>query len=188
MILSGAGCCLCGFLHVICAPEARRAYGEPRRARERSPANPVWVECRALRFDDRPDCSYLRKSLRDLFVREGYQYDYVFDWRVQRPSGADDKSSRRKRARLGGSNTGCAARARVLWRTNVAKVAVDDLCASTTLHRSHTLPLRQSLVSSRHTSGSLAFLFTADALVLLFHFTIPRALCLVLSPWDSTAG
>ncbi|KAF8595057.1 kinase-like protein [Ceratobasidium sp. AG-I] len=52
--------------------------------------------CRALRFDDKPDYSYLRKLFHDLFVREGYQYDYVFDWSVQRPSGADDKSSRRK--------------------------------------------------------------------------------------------
>ncbi|KAI9245328.1 kinase-like domain-containing protein [Phascolomyces articulosus] len=35
---------------------------------------------RSLRFDDKPDYSYLRKLFRDLFVREGYQYDYMFDW------------------------------------------------------------------------------------------------------------
>ena len=34
---------------------------------------------RSLRFDDKPDYSYLRKIFRDLFVREGFQYDYVFD-------------------------------------------------------------------------------------------------------------
>jgi casein kinase I family protein HRR25 len=39
--------------------------------------------CRSLRFDDKPDYSYLRKLFRDLFVREGFQYDYVFDWSVQ---------------------------------------------------------------------------------------------------------
>jgi casein kinase I family protein HRR25 len=38
--------------------------------------------CRALRFDDKPDYSYLRKLFRDLFIREGYQYDYVFDWSI----------------------------------------------------------------------------------------------------------
>jgi casein kinase I family protein HRR25 len=38
--------------------------------------------CRSLRFDDKPDYSYLRKLFRDLFVREGFQYDYVFDWSV----------------------------------------------------------------------------------------------------------
>lgn len=35
---------------------------------------------RSLRFDDKPDYSYLRKLFRDLFIREGYHYDYVFDW------------------------------------------------------------------------------------------------------------
>ena len=39
--------------------------------------------CRSLRFDDKPDYSYLRKLFRDLFVREGFQYDYIFDWSVQ---------------------------------------------------------------------------------------------------------
>lgn len=35
---------------------------------------------RSLRFDDKPDYTYLRKLLRDLFVREGYKYDAIFDW------------------------------------------------------------------------------------------------------------
>ncbi|CAK7206330.1 hypothetical protein SEUCBS139899_009119 [Sporothrix eucalyptigena] len=35
---------------------------------------------RSLDFEDKPDYSYLRKIFRDLFVREGFQYDYVFDW------------------------------------------------------------------------------------------------------------
>ena len=37
---------------------------------------------RSLLFDDKPDYSYLRKIFRDLFVHEGFQYDYVFDWTV----------------------------------------------------------------------------------------------------------
>ncbi|KAF3575074.1 hypothetical protein F2Q69_00060463 [Brassica cretica] len=36
--------------------------------------------CRSLRFEDKPDYSYLRRLFRDLFIREGYQFDYVFDW------------------------------------------------------------------------------------------------------------
>ncbi|KAM3260908.1 hypothetical protein ACQJBY_051890 [Aegilops geniculata] len=36
--------------------------------------------CRSLRFEDRPDYSYLKKLFQDVFVREGYQFDYVFDW------------------------------------------------------------------------------------------------------------
>jgi serine/threonine protein kinase len=35
---------------------------------------------RSLRFDDKPDYAYLRKLLRDLFIREGYKYDGIFDW------------------------------------------------------------------------------------------------------------
>ncbi|PRT54995.1 Casein kinase I hhp1 [Wickerhamiella sorbophila] len=35
---------------------------------------------RNLRFDDKPDYIYLRRILRDLFIRQGYVYDYVFDW------------------------------------------------------------------------------------------------------------
>eukprot|EP00033_Pygsuia_biforma_P000787 GCRY01000918.1.p1 GENE.GCRY01000918.1~~GCRY01000918.1.p1 ORF type:complete len:361 (-),score=40.54 GCRY01000918.1:370-1452(-) len=35
---------------------------------------------RSLRFDDKPDYTYLRRLFRDLFVREGYHYDYMFDW------------------------------------------------------------------------------------------------------------
>ncbi|EFJ17810.1 hypothetical protein SELMODRAFT_113824 [Selaginella moellendorffii] len=36
--------------------------------------------CRCLRFDDKPDYSYLKRIFRDLFIREGFQFDYVFDW------------------------------------------------------------------------------------------------------------
>ncbi|KAG6901860.1 casein kinase I [Termitomyces sp. Mi166 len=52
---------------------------------------------RALRFDDKPDYSYLRKLFRDLFVREGYQYDYVFDWSVQRNTQDEAKPSARRK-------------------------------------------------------------------------------------------
>ena len=51
---------------------------------------------RALRFDDKPDYSYLRKLFRDLFVREGYQYDYVFDWSVQRGAQEEGQGSSSK--------------------------------------------------------------------------------------------
>ncbi|XP_076946212.1 casein kinase 1-like protein 2 [Bidens hawaiensis] len=38
--------------------------------------------CRSLRFEDKPDYAYLKRIFRDLFIREGFQFDYVFDWTI----------------------------------------------------------------------------------------------------------
>jgi len=40
--------------------------------------------CRSLRFEDKPDYTYLRKLFRDLFVKEGYRHDAMYDWLVIR--------------------------------------------------------------------------------------------------------
>eukprot|EP00438_Fugacium_kawagutii_P019971 Skav222681 [mRNA] locus=scaffold1471:34774:39687:- [translate_table: standard] len=52
--------------------------------------------CRSLRFEDRPDYAYLRRLLKDLFFREGYQYDFVFDWTILNYQSKDGASSRRR--------------------------------------------------------------------------------------------
>lgn len=36
--------------------------------------------CRSLGFEETPDYEYLRKLLRDLYDREGFPHDNVFDW------------------------------------------------------------------------------------------------------------
>lgn len=41
----------------------------------------LWY-CRSLSFEERPDYSYLRRLLKDLFVRESYQYDFIFAWTI----------------------------------------------------------------------------------------------------------
>ncbi|XP_064997025.1 casein kinase 1-like protein 12 isoform X2 [Musa acuminata AAA Group] len=38
--------------------------------------------CRSLRFEDEPDYAYLKRLFCDLFIHEGYQFDYVFDWTI----------------------------------------------------------------------------------------------------------
>lgn len=38
--------------------------------------------CRQLDFIQRPDYCYLRKLFRTLFHRQGFTYDYVFDWNM----------------------------------------------------------------------------------------------------------
>ena len=38
--------------------------------------------CRTLSFDDKPDYSYLRKLFREVFSKEGYKYDAMYDWTI----------------------------------------------------------------------------------------------------------
>ncbi|GLT98540.1 hypothetical protein SLE2022_160400 [Rubroshorea leprosula] len=38
--------------------------------------------CHSLTFDQRPDYGFLKRLFRDLFVREGYEFDYIFDWTI----------------------------------------------------------------------------------------------------------
>lgn len=60
--------------------------------------------CRALRFEDRPDYSYLRRLCKDLFMREGFVNDGIFDW--SRLLGEKNQSSRLKGATKQGAATG----------------------------------------------------------------------------------
>jgi len=39
--------------------------------------------CRNLRFEERPKYADLRRLLRQLFFREGYQCDFMFDWTIK---------------------------------------------------------------------------------------------------------
>eukprot|EP00796_Vickermania_ingenoplastis_P005547 gene5547-4002_t len=39
---------------------------------------------RSLRFEDKPDYGYLKRIFRELFIREGFHIDYVFDWTLKR--------------------------------------------------------------------------------------------------------
>ena len=36
--------------------------------------------CRDLKFEEKPDYSFLRRMFKDLFTQLGYEYDYVYDW------------------------------------------------------------------------------------------------------------
>lgn len=38
--------------------------------------------CHSLTFDQRPDYGFLKRLFRDLFSREGYDFDFVFDWTI----------------------------------------------------------------------------------------------------------
>ena len=36
--------------------------------------------CKNLKFEQKPDYMYLRKLFKELFISEGYELDYVYDW------------------------------------------------------------------------------------------------------------
>ena len=38
--------------------------------------------CRDLKFEEKPDYNYLRRIFKDLFNRQGFEYDYVYDWQL----------------------------------------------------------------------------------------------------------
>ncbi|KAI3772970.1 hypothetical protein L6452_04166 [Arctium lappa] len=66
--------------------------------------------CRSLRFEDKPDYSYLKRLFRDLFIREGYQFDYVFDWTILKyPQIGASSRVRQHLSGNGGQNVGTSA-------------------------------------------------------------------------------
>lgn len=51
---------------------------------------------RSLRFDDKPDYAYLRRLMRDLFYKKGYQTDWIFDWTITDPHQLDLRERQRR--------------------------------------------------------------------------------------------
>ncbi|CAD8124963.1 unnamed protein product [Paramecium sonneborni] len=49
---------------------------------------------RNLRFDEKPDYSYLRTLLKDLFTKSGFEMDYIYDWNlIQKTDGAPGQAT-----------------------------------------------------------------------------------------------
>lgn len=46
-----------------------------------------------MRFEEKPDYPYLRHLFRNLFHRQRFTYDYVFDWNMLKFGGAQKPSS-----------------------------------------------------------------------------------------------
>ncbi len=41
----------------------------------------IFVEfCKGLRFDEEPNYEFIKKNLKNLFVKSGFDYDFNFDW------------------------------------------------------------------------------------------------------------
>ncbi|XP_022748875.1 casein kinase 1-like protein 4 [Durio zibethinus] len=40
--------------------------------------------CHSLTYDQRPDYGFLKRLFRNLFVREGYKFDFIYDWTINK--------------------------------------------------------------------------------------------------------
>ena len=40
--------------------------------------------CRNLGFAETPDYSYLRRIFKEMYIRYGFENEYIFDWTIQR--------------------------------------------------------------------------------------------------------
>ncbi|OEL34981.1 Casein kinase I isoform delta-like [Dichanthelium oligosanthes] len=64
--------------------------------------------CRSLRFEDTPDYQFLKRLFRDLFIREGFQFDYVFDWTILKYQQSQMAVPPRAMAAAAGQSSGMA--------------------------------------------------------------------------------
>eukprot|EP00742_Colponemidia_sp_Colp-10_P000389 GILJ01000426.1.p1 GENE.GILJ01000426.1~~GILJ01000426.1.p1 ORF type:complete len:421 (+),score=64.69 GILJ01000426.1:102-1364(+) len=65
--------------------------------------------CKSLRFEDRPDYAYLKRLYKELFFRESYQYDFIYDWTVLNHYSGERQRSGSATATATGTATGAAA-------------------------------------------------------------------------------
>jgi len=73
--------------------------------------------CRALRFDENPDYSYLRRLFRNLFFRKGYAADYLFDWNVMNINNKESRSRYTDDSKLQQDSLYRSQRAKYRFRT-----------------------------------------------------------------------
>ncbi|CAM6058027.1 unnamed protein product [Sphagnum tenellum] len=82
--------------------------------------------CRSLRFDDKPDYAYLKRIFRDLFIREGFQFDYVFDWTILKYQQSQSTGGpQRTSPALGGTSSGATGAGAVVDHVSGAQTLRD---------------------------------------------------------------
>ncbi|KAL2251171.1 UNVERIFIED_CONTAM: Casein kinase 1-like protein 3 [Sesamum indicum] len=62
--------------------------------------------CHSLTFDQRPDYGFLKRLFRELFTREGYEFDYIFDWTILKYQQA--QISKAQQRPIAGESSGAA--------------------------------------------------------------------------------
>ncbi|KAK4727612.1 hypothetical protein R3W88_032529 [Solanum pinnatisectum] len=59
--------------------------------------------CHSLTFDQRPDYGFLKRLFRELFTRQGYEFDYIFDWTILKYQQA--QTSKPQHRQVGGESS-----------------------------------------------------------------------------------
>eukprot|EP00252_Welwitschia_mirabilis_P021591 TRINITY_DN5575_c0_g3_i1.p1 TRINITY_DN5575_c0_g3~~TRINITY_DN5575_c0_g3_i1.p1 ORF type:complete len:457 (+),score=56.44 TRINITY_DN5575_c0_g3_i1:169-1539(+) len=125
--------------------------------------------CRSLAFDAKPDYAYLKRMFRELFEREGFKYDFVYDWTILKYQNQIASSPRRS-AFPGKSSLAPGPSERVSGvhatssKACEAKSKKSNGMSSTFINRSVTgsqskykIPGHESASSSRRLGGESSF-------------------------------
>lgn len=108
---------------------------------------------KAMRFIDQPDYSFLRSMFRDLFIREGYQFDSVFDWNLKHQAELTSESVPRSIPEAAAA----AAAATTLAAGGATTTCAEKPTTSTaTDHATTSNPVSTESSSRHHTSGASA--------------------------------
>uniref|UniRef100_A0A7N9AZT9 non-specific serine/threonine protein kinase n=1 Tax=Mastacembelus armatus TaxID=205130 RepID=A0A7N9AZT9_9TELE len=145
--------------------------------------------CRSLRFDDKPDYSYLRQLFRNLFHRQGFSYDYVFDWNMLKfgASRTAEDGDRERRTgderdeRIGGAPRGSASRGLppvlCIFSGNTSPRAISraerERKVSMRLHRGAPANISSSDLTARHDQSRISTSQVRSHLVLVSQMTHP---------------
>ncbi|TRY87146.1 hypothetical protein DNTS_010213 [Danionella cerebrum] len=128
--------------------------------------------CRSLRFDDKPDYSYLRQLFRNLFHRQGFSYDYLFDWNMlkfgaNRTAEETDRRERDERMRHS-RNPAARGLPAVSGRPRPTQDGAPPTPLTPTSHTG------QQSVTDLHLFGVLATLVTILNLIMTANTSSPR--------------
>jgi casein kinase 1 len=56
------------------------------------------VYCKSIRFEDKPDYSYLKRIFKELFFKMGFQMDFVYDWNINKIKRSEGSTTSVRRA------------------------------------------------------------------------------------------
>ncbi|XP_035208722.1 casein kinase I-like [Stegodyphus dumicola] len=136
--------------------------------------------CRSLRFEEKPDYSYLRQLLRNLFHRQGFTYDYVFDWNMLKFGGNRNKQEmqeERDRRDRHHQHTSTTSRGALPAPTTASssrlRGAPDSASPATGRSLPHHLAASANMTQAISASGGPAPAASAAAMVAASHAAVP---------------